>query len=199
MSDASSFLVSPESPTTSSPSFDLVQRSDTKENYPLEAFENTNAGGSKSDSEGLLESALCEQYDERQIHIVGAPDEEEHEPSRAGHGLLWSSHKRLTTPQSITQSILRWMRGPDPPRIYRIRSSEWLQGVSSRLIDKHLSSRRRKVFALTLVYLLWAVVFLLLLRASVTGDFHSGDGPPLRLSCTSRLWYVARLSRPEQC
>ncbi|KAL4948836.1 LCCL domain-containing protein [Aspergillus filifer] len=85
--------------------------------------------------------------------------------------------------------IREWMRGPSPPRKYRI--NPWLarwQTAPGRLIERYFPSSKAKVSLLIAALLLWGVVFISILHASVTGQEIPGHGSPTKLSCSSRLW-----------
>ncbi|KAI9367502.1 LCCL domain-containing protein [Aspergillus egyptiacus] len=85
--------------------------------------------------------------------------------------------------------IRAWMRGPSPPRKYRI--NPWLarwQTAPGRLVERYLPSRKAKIFVLLTALFVWGVVFVSVLHASVAGQQIPGHGSPARLSCWSRLW-----------
>lgn len=89
--------------------------------------------------------------------------------------------------------ILDWMRGPAPPHKYRI--NPWLarwQTAPGRLIDRHFRSTRAKFCLLLASLLLWGIVFLSILHASVAGQEIPSYGNPVKLSCWSKLWYDPR-------
>jgi hypothetical protein len=187
MSDPSSFLLSSEPPTESYHNFDVGQDDDAAENYPMESLENTNPRDGKPGYNGFLDLPGTGEYDQEERHIRGASEEPlESSPTRTS--IPWSSYRSPTSSQSTLESIVKWTRGPDIPRAYRIQSSKWLQVALSRIIDEYLPNRRLRICAILVLYLLWGVIFLLLLRTSVIGGNDSSHGPPVRLDCTSKLW-----------
>jgi hypothetical protein len=191
MSDPSSFLLSSESPTESYHNFGVGQDDDAAENYPMESLENTYPRNGKLSFRDLRGESLdlprTGEYDQEEKHIRDASEEPlESSPTRTL--IPWSSYRYPTSSQSTLESIIKWTRGPDIPRAYHIQSSKWLQVVPSRIIDEYLPNRRLRICALLVLYLLWGVIFLLLLRTSVIGGNDSSHGPPVRLDCTSKLW-----------
>lgn len=90
--------------------------------------------------------------------------------------------------------MLDWMRGPSPPHKYRI--NPWLarwQTAPGRLIDRYFRSTKAKCCLLLVSLMLWGIVFLSILHASVAGQEIPGYGNPVKLSCWSKLWYDPRL------
>lgn len=187
MSDPSSFLLSSESPIQSHHNFGVCQDDDAAENYPIESLENSNSRDGKPGYKGFLDLPGTGEYNQEERHIGGA-SEEPLEPSPTRNSIPWSSYRYPTSSRSTLESIIKWTRGPDIPRAYLIQSSKWLQVAPSRIIDEYLPNRRLRICALLVLYLLWGVIFLLLLRTSVIGGNGSSHGPPIRLDCTSTLW-----------
>jgi hypothetical protein len=177
------------SPWTSPPQSDsqsLTGASD-HEDYPLELMV-ADTSVAASSYETLPALAEAGQYDEEEgpyLIARGRPDQpfltDSHTSRRDRNGLLSS--------QPASPAVLRWLNGPDPPRIYRIQSSEWLQAAGDRLLDKCCPSRWLKLSLLLLLYALWAGMFVSALPRSVGGSNDSDAETPARLSCTSQLWY----------
>ncbi|CEL03057.1 Putative LCCL domain protein (AFU_orthologue; AFUA_5G08630) [Aspergillus calidoustus] len=85
--------------------------------------------------------------------------------------------------------IWDWICGPEPPHKYRI--NPWLarwQTAPDRLIERYFPGKKSKVALLLAALLVWGVVFISILHASVTGQEIPGHGSPVKLSCWSRLW-----------
>lgn len=119
-----------------------------------------------------------------------APADREHSTSEP---LLPTSNHPIQHQKRFSCSvpgILDWMRGPSPPHKYRI--TPWLarwQTAPGRVIERHFRSTKAKFCLLFASILLWGVVFLSILHASVAGQEIPGHGSPVKLSCSSRLWY----------
>jgi hypothetical protein len=189
MSDPSSLLLSSESPTESYHNLGVGQDDDAAENYPMESLKNTNPRNGEPSYKGFLDLPGTGEYDQEEGHIRGASEEPlESSPTRPL--IPWSSYRYPTSSQFTLESIINWTRGPDIPRAYRIQPFKWLQVAPSRIIDKYLPNRRRRICALLVLYLLWGVTFFDLLVISVIGIGRndSSHGPPVRLDCTSTLW-----------
>ncbi|KIW65126.1 hypothetical protein PV04_07409 [Phialophora macrospora] len=175
------------SPLTRSPQSDsqaLTGASDD-EDYPLELMV-ADTSVATSSYETLQAPTGDGQYDEEGAHLIG--------PGRADRPFLsdgrtsWRGGNRLRSSQPAFQAVIRWLNGPDPPRTYRIQSSEWLQAACDRLLDKCCPRAWLKLSLLLLLYVLWAGMFISALPASVGGGNDSDVDRPARLSCTSRLW-----------
>ncbi|KAL4808711.1 LCCL domain-containing protein [Aspergillus unguis] len=85
--------------------------------------------------------------------------------------------------------IKDWMRGPLPPRKYRISPllARW-QTAPGRLVERYFRSTKARFCLLLACLLLWGVIFISILHASITGQEIPGHGSPVKLSCSSRLW-----------
>lgn len=167
-------------------------------------------GSSRQSEESLEELAATDEYSMRPLDAVDPPktersknnlhgnadngDEEEgvslisnegFRRRRVGNHLSSGEH---SFPFSLFKAIVRWTQGPPPPRIYRIRSSEWHQIACDRLLDKCLPYWRLKLALLLLLYILWAGMFISALPIAVVSDIDPGIASPTRLSCTSQLW-----------
>ena len=129
------------------------------------------------------------EYDEEEAASLIAA---ERLPQRSSTGSRssWTPGSRAAASKSPSAAILRWMKGPNPPRIYRIRSSEWLQVPCDRLLGRCLPGKGLKLCLLLLLCVLWVGMFIFALPPSVKGGNGSVTHPPARLSCTSQLWYV---------
>jgi hypothetical protein len=187
MSDPSSFLLSSESPTESYHNLGAGQDDDAAENYPMESLKNTNPRNGKPSYKGFLDLPGTGEYDQEERNIRGA-SEEPPESSPTRPLVPWSLYRYPASSRSTLESIINWIRGPDIPRAYRIQPFKWLHVAPSRIMDECLPNRRLRICALLVLYLLWGVIFLLLLRTSVIGENDSSHGPPVRLDCTSTLW-----------
>ena len=81
----------------------------------------------------------------------------------------------------------RWFRGPQPPRIYRIKPLfEPIQTFPARFIG-----RLPKIVRFGLLFVivaLWIVLFAVVLSKRGFPTNFLGYGAPVRLSCTNRLW-----------
>ncbi|OCT48793.1 LCCL domain protein [Cladophialophora carrionii] len=169
-------------PPQSNPQHSL--RTSEHEDYPLGPMVADTALAAPS-YEALLTSAGAGQYDEEEGADLVASSRGD-QPLLSGRRISWRSGNRLQPSKSAFQAVLRWLNGPNPPRIYRIQSSEWLQAVCDRPLEKCCPSGGLKLCLLLLLYAIWAGMFILALPRSVAGSNDSGR--PARLSCTSRLW-----------
>lgn len=91
-----------------------------------------------------------------------------------------------------------WIRGPEPPRIYRI--DPWFEKVQkfpSRLVARLPRAGRLCLFATA--FILWIVLFGVIITDFSLPSDVGGFGAPVRLSCITRLWYVARLYVEGAC
>jgi hypothetical protein len=119
----------------------------------------------------------------------GAVDEE------SGDGLTLYQQKhsflRHMPPrvQKAWIAAIQWLRGPQPPRIWRINPLfEEIQTYHLKLLDRYAPKKSQKFWLLVGFYVLWLLVFSLMLwRSAFAGDVR-GYGKPAVLSCTTKLW-----------
>jgi hypothetical protein len=153
----------------------------------MESLENINPRNGKPSYKGFLDLPGTGEDDQEERHIRGAP-EELPESSRTSPLIPWSPYRYPTSSQSTLESIIKWIRGPEIPRAYRIQPFKWFQVAPSRIMDEYLPNKRLRICALLVLYPLWGVIFLSLLRTSVIGENDPNYGLPVRLDCTSTLW-----------
>ncbi|KAF2015960.1 hypothetical protein BU24DRAFT_422277 [Aaosphaeria arxii CBS 175.79] len=87
----------------------------------------------------------------------------------------------------VSSKVVDWVKGPEPPTVYRIKPL--LEKV--QLFPARCLSRLPFVVRLAILvagFLLWGILFgVILSRFGLPTDI-GGFGPPVRLSCISRLW-----------
>ncbi|KAL2809589.1 hypothetical protein BJX63DRAFT_352149 [Aspergillus granulosus] len=115
-----------------------------------------------------------------------------HEQDTSEPLLPTSSYRPVQEPKRFTctaAGIRDWICGPSPPHIYRINPwfARW-QTAPGRLIERYFPSRKARVGLLLAALLVWGVVFISVLHASIIGQEIPGHGTPVKLSCWSRLW-----------
>lgn len=88
----------------------------------------------------------------------------------------------------IWEKFALWMKGPQPPRRYHIKPICGLvQTAPTRLLARRFSPLHR-AWLLAAYYLLWVLLFVLGLHKYTSIGPIGRYGPPVRLSCISRLW-----------
>lgn len=110
--------------------------------------------------------------------------------ARPDAGLLGRAHTEASTPSRRKRRDC-WgsCAASQPPRQYRIEPFfPHFQTAPLRLVERFLPTRSSRVCALVAFHALWALVFLSILHASVTGPDIPGYGAPVRLSCGAKLW-----------
>ncbi|KAF2090890.1 LCCL domain-containing protein [Saccharata proteae CBS 121410] len=91
--------------------------------------------------------------------------------------------------QRFTNKVAVWIKGPQPPRPYRIHPFfPQVQEAPIRLLEKVAPKRRHKVWLLVAFYALWLLCFSLVLRKSAFATDIPGYGSPVRIGCTARFW-----------
>ncbi len=157
------------------------------EAFPMQTLSNNHPAKLEPSNDSPFAPAQHGQYDEEEgVNLISSG----RLPRR-----LKRSHSLVSS--SVLRAISTWTRGPNPPRSYRIRSSEWLQTACDRVIDACLPRRWLKLSLLLLLYILWLGMFISALPLSVVSDSDSGSDGPARLSCTSQLWWVQLHVTPE--
>ncbi|KIW92240.1 uncharacterized protein Z519_07224 [Cladophialophora bantiana CBS 173.52] len=177
------FLQSSEWSTISS---QLYHSESPTEDYPLRNFDEVDSARDNSSHESLLGPAEPA-YDREEAGILVAPHELSDQPT-SGNRVSGKRHNRS---KSTLDAVLKWIKGPKTPRVYRIQSSEWLQNACDRLLHRVLPTKRLRLFALLILYIIWSGMFLWALPMSAISSIDSVDGQPIRLDCTSRLWFVS--------
>lgn len=156
--------------------------------YPLRPLNNVDGLRTEPSHGALAESDEFENYDEEEGSYLIVPGQQPPRPPYQNHSFR-SSDKAPSPSRSIYQAVARWIKGPEPPRIYRIQSSEWLQAACDRLLDKCCASRWLKLVLLLLIYALWIATFVFALPISADESNDAAGGKPVRLHCVSQLWY----------
>jgi hypothetical protein len=86
-------------------------------------------------------------------------------------------------------AIGKWVKGPNPPRSYKIEPYfSRIQTAPIRLLEKRLTRTSSKIWSFLFFVFFWILVFASILYKSVGSADIPGYGPPVRLSCVSRLW-----------
>lgn len=91
-----------------------------------------------------------------------------------------------------TRKVVQWVKGPQPPREYRIVPFfEKVQTYPIRLVAR--LPRLARICLYICAFMLWIVVFgVILSKYSLPKDI-GGFGSPVKLSCIAQLWFVATL------
>lgn len=85
--------------------------------------------------------------------------------------------------------IVKWVKGPQPPRIYSIRPLfPNVQHAPLKLLDTYCPKRLHRVALLFVVYALWLLAFSLVQWKSSFASDIRGYGSPVRLSCHAHYW-----------
>ncbi|KAF2744161.1 hypothetical protein M011DRAFT_450097 [Sporormia fimetaria CBS 119925] len=86
-----------------------------------------------------------------------------------------------------------WVKGPNPPEVNRIKPFlERIQTFPIRIFNR--LSKIARFSVLSAVSIMWAIIFGVILSHYGLPSDIAGFGPPVRLSCTNRLWYS-----PQAC
>jgi hypothetical protein len=94
--------------------------------------------------------------------------------------------RRLT---QICKQFASWMKGPQPARPYKIKPIfETVQTAPTRLLDRRVPQHHHRLWILAGYYILWLLLVVIVLHKSTSTGEIGKLGPPLRLSCISRLW-----------
>ncbi|KAL1304224.1 hypothetical protein AAFC00_000644 [Neodothiora populina] len=106
------------------------------------------------------------------------------------HTILASMARLLPERVKTTSSaIVTWVKGPQPPRIYKIRPIfPAVQHTPIRLLDRYAPKRMQRFWLLIFWYFLWILSFSLMLHRSSFASDVKGYGSPVRLGCTASFW-----------
>jgi hypothetical protein len=118
-----------------------------------------------------------------------------HQSSQAQR--IWTKvEAKLPAPIArYSDKAVAWLKGPEPPRTYRITPFlERFQTFPVRMLARLPQWSRVCIYVVAFV--LWAVLFgVILTNYSIPANF-AGFGAPVPLSCVTTLWYVCTL-RPS--
>lgn len=118
-----------------------------------------------------------------EAHSLGAVP-----PGRDGASRWTSIEEKIPIPLTkLGHRIVDWLRGPKPPRTYRIVPflERW-QTFPARLLARLPKPLRICVFVVTCV--IWIVVFAVVIKKDDLQSSVGGLGAPFRLSCVTNLW-----------
>lgn len=99
------------------------------------------------------------------------------------------SGKRPGRIRAATAAIANWAKGPIPPRPYKIEPFfPSFQMGPILLLEKGLPRRRSRIWLFLAFIFFWILVFASILYKSAASEDVPGYGPPIKLSCVSRVW-----------
>ena len=91
--------------------------------------------------------------------------------------------------QRAWTSTKTWVKGPQPPRPWRIRPLfPAVQLTPVRLLHRYFPKRKHKITVLVIFYIAWFLSFSLVLHRSAFAADIPGYGAPVNIRCTDRLW-----------
>lgn len=104
----------------------------------------------------------------------------------------WSDRIAERIPPRVKKgwaSTKKWVKGPQPPRIYSIRPIfPDIQHVPLALLDRYAPKKAQRFWLLIALYASWLFMFsVVLYKSSVTASIP-GHGSPVNLRCTTRYW-----------
>lgn len=91
--------------------------------------------------------------------------------------------------RKLGSAIKKWSKGPEPPKIQRIRP--WFPSIQEaplRLLDTYVPKKKNRILLLFAVYFCWILSFSLVLRESTIATEIEGYGKPTKLSCGASYW-----------
>lgn len=94
------------------------------------------------------------------------------------------------TVQKPSKKVLTYLRGPEPPRRWKIRPFvPRVQQLPLRLVDTFCPRQWQRTIVLFLFYVCWIATFGAVLHKSSVADDVNGYGQPIRVSCGGVFWY----------
>jgi hypothetical protein len=102
----------------------------------------------------------------------------------------WKHWKWIPYPaRRITQTVVRWMKGPQSPRIWKI--DPWfphIQHAPLRLLDRVLPAKRHRLWLFFAYFAAWILTFAIVFwQGRVTSEIE-GWGEPSDISCGVTYW-----------
>lgn len=127
------------------------------------------------------DTRLSQEYDDASHH------------NRSAVAFRWQKvWNRIPQPvASRLHKAVDWIKGPQPARVYHIKPLfEPIQTFPARLVARLPKTAR--IGLLFTAFALWVVLFAVILSKFGNPNDIAGFGPPVKLSCTNRLWYVEK-------
>jgi len=91
--------------------------------------------------------------------------------------------------ESAWQSVVTWVKGPQPPRIFVIDPLfPRIQHAPLKLLDRYAPKRIHRFGLLIALYACWLLVFSIFLWKSSIAAEIPGHGSPINLNCETRYW-----------
>jgi hypothetical protein len=138
-----------------------------------------------------------EYHDDEPVTSRGGPpflrlEDEEYEsvssPARSP-GLSGTLDLLPTRLRRAWSATARWVRGPQPPRPWRITPyAERWQTLPVRALDRFFPKRKHRAALLIGFYAAWLLTFSLLLKKSAFAEEMEGYGAPVNIGCLARFW-----------
>jgi hypothetical protein len=118
----------------------------------------------------------------------GSLDEEALLPDNERVDLIWR-HQIRNASHSRYRSILNAINGKGPPRVLSFQPIfPQYQSIPSKLVSRLLPGFYGELVVTLVICSAWALMFGLIMRASLLNDQAGEYGEVIRLSCSSRLW-----------
>jgi hypothetical protein len=94
--------------------------------------------------------------------------------------------------RKAARATAKWVKGPQPPIELSLRPifptvQEW----PIRMMDKYVPKRRHRMALLGILYVVWFLPWMLVLRHSQKSGNVEGFGKPANIWCGYHLWYEA--------
>ncbi len=110
-------------------------------------------------------------------------------PSQSPKALAFLRYLLPPRLRQLCSTSSSWIKGPQPPRPYKIKPIfERAQTAPMRLLHRWVPQRHQRVLLLASYFVLWLLCLIVALHTSASKPEIGGYGPPIRLSCISRLW-----------
>jgi hypothetical protein len=94
-----------------------------------------------------------------------------------------------TRVQRTSKAISRWIKGPQPPRPWKIQPYfPTIQYAPVQYLHNYFPKRKQKVVLLIFFYICWLLCFGVVLHRSAFASDIPGYGSPVRITCTDRFW-----------
>ena len=110
-------------------------------------------------------------------------------PSRRPKWLQGAQHHVPLPVRNGSTWIWEWMKGPDPPRTWKISPIlPQVQNLPLALLDHYAPKRKQRILLLAALYFCYLLVFISVLHHSAFSDEVPGYGTPTNIGCTDTFW-----------
>jgi hypothetical protein len=149
-------------------------------------------GPSRADNLNLRsyrDDATSVSFEEAENTAIIEPSEASDEEFFRDGERRFVNYLQSTRLKKISSAVYKWIKGPDPPRPWKIRPFyPEVQIAPVKLLRKYFPEERHRFWVLVAYYVIWVAAFAVVLHKSAFTADVPGHGSPVRINCFDRFW-----------